>query len=121
MALCGGLHCDAGNFRDRRTLSLPQASNFNATDVLINAVNSSVTGSLNAATNSSLNSCYTNVTTDQRAFLCGADPNCYLSYKWNNNMKYAFIYHFFGLLWTNQVIIGFTYVTIAGAIAQYYW
>lgn len=34
--------------------------------------------------------------------LCGRDPDCYLSYDWNNNLKYAFIYHFFGLLWTNQ-------------------
>lgn len=40
---------------------------------------------------------------DQRAYLCGMDPDCYLTYKWNNELKYAFIYHFFGLLWTNQV------------------
>ncbi len=32
-------------------------------------------------------------------------------------MKWAFIYHFFGLLWTNQVIVGFTCVTIAGEAA----
>lgn len=58
---------------------------------------------------------------DERAYYCGQDPNCYLSYDWNTNLKYAFIYHFFGLLWTNQVIIGFSCVTIAGAIGQFYW
>ena len=45
---------------------------------------------------------------------CGNDPNCNLSYKWNDALRYAFIYHFFGLLWTNQVIIGIACVTIAG-------
>ncbi len=49
-------------------------------------------------------------------FLCGQDPNCYLSYKWNNNIKYAFLYHFFGLLWTAQFIVGLSCVTIAGEI-----
>ncbi|MEW5314523.1 MAG: hypothetical protein WDW38_006015 [Sanguina aurantia] len=50
------------------------------------------------------NTCYTNVTDDQRRSACGADPNCYISYDWNTNLKYAFIYHFFGLLWTSQFI-----------------
>jgi choline transporter-like protein 2/4/5 len=47
---------------------------------------------------------------------CAADPQCYITYDWNNEMKYAFIYHFFGLLWTNQVLVGFTCVTVAGAL-----
>jgi choline transporter-like protein 2/4/5 len=34
---------------------------------------------------------------------------------------YAFIYHLFGLLWTNQFIVGFASVVVAGAIAQFYW
>jgi choline transporter-like protein 2/4/5 len=53
--------------------------------------------------------------------LCGEDPNCYLSYKWNRNLQYAFIYHFFGLLWINQFIVGLACVTIAGAIGSFYW
>lgn len=58
---------------------------------------------------------------DEQVQYCGADPNCYISYDWNDKLKYAFIYHFFGLLWTNQFIVGFACVTIAGAIASYYW
>ena len=38
---------------------------------------------------------------------CAYDPNCRYDLVWNKNMEYAFIYHFFGLLWTNQFIIGF--------------
>ena len=52
---------------------------------------------------------------------CAADANCYLSYKWNDQIRYAFIYHFFGLLWTNQVIVGISCVTVAGAIGTFYW
>lgn len=62
---------------------------------------------------------------DSLQLLCGQDPNCYLSYQWNRNMQYAFIYHFFGLLWTNQFIVGLSCVTIAGeeeshAVAKVY-
>ena len=32
-----------------------------------------------------------------------------------------FVYHLFGLLWTNQVIVGFGYLVIAHCIGQYYW
>ena len=32
-----------------------------------------------------------------------------------------FAYHLFGLLWTNQVIVGFGYLVIAHCIGQYYW
>ena len=39
----------------------------------------------------------------------------------DTSLKYAFIYHFFGLLWTNQFIVAFGCVVIAGAIGQYYW
>ncbi|PNH05032.1 Choline transporter-like protein 2, partial [Tetrabaena socialis] len=91
-----------------QTLTSADAAMFNGT--------SASAGSANAS-----GICYTNFTTDERAFFCGRDPNCYLSYKWNNRLKYAFIFHFFGLLWTNQVIIGFSCVTIAGAIAHFYW
>lgn len=36
-------------------------------------------------------------------------------------MQYFFAYHLFGLLWTNQFIVGFGYVVIAHCIGQYYW
>ena len=36
-------------------------------------------------------------------------------------MQYAFIYHFFGLLWTSQFLVGLGCVTIAAAIGSYYW
>lgn len=52
---------------------------------------------------------------------CGQDPNCYVTYSWDNKIRYAFIYHFFGLLWTNQFIVGISCVTIAGAIGSFYW
>eukprot|EP00198_Chlamydomonas_reinhardtii_P000183 XP_001689518.1 predicted protein [Chlamydomonas reinhardtii] len=100
-------------------------TNFDLNTAVSNAVNNSINGFLNGTAAASLNGtrdvCYANVSSDARSVLCGRDPDCYLSYDWNNNLKYAFIYHFFGLLWTNQVIIGFTYVTIAGAIAHFYW
>lgn len=35
--------------------------------------------------------------------LCGPDPDCYLAYKWNTPLKYCFILHAFGLLWSQQV------------------
>ncbi|KAJ9522324.1 hypothetical protein QJQ45_008201 [Haematococcus lacustris] len=66
--------------------------------------------------------CYANVTSrDDMVSACAADPDCRLSYDWNNELQYAFLYHFFGLLWTNQFIIGATHVTVAGAIASYYF
>ncbi|KAK9818176.1 hypothetical protein WJX72_008291 [[Myrmecia] bisecta] len=52
---------------------------------------------------------------------CAVDPSCYYTVKWNKFLQYAFLYHIFGLLWTNQFIVGFGYVVIAGAIAQFYW
>ncbi|GIL73735.1 hypothetical protein Vretifemale_3863 [Volvox reticuliferus] len=75
------------------------ATTFNPSSALSSSFNYS---GYSLSPNATLGNCYTNVTTDQRAFLCGRDPNCYLSYDWNNRLKYAFIYHFFGLLWTNQ-------------------
>uniref|UniRef100_A0A7S0RW54 Choline transporter-like protein n=1 Tax=Chlamydomonas leiostraca TaxID=1034604 RepID=A0A7S0RW54_9CHLO len=79
---------------------------------------SSVGSSPSTTSNSS---CYAGLPKDEQASLCGSDHNCYLTYDWNDRLKYAFIYHFFGLLWTNQFIVGFGCVTIAGAIASYYW
>lgn len=65
--------------------------------------------------------CYKDLPLDVKMASCGADPNCRITYKWNDKLMYAFIYHFFGLLWTNQFIVGYTLVTIAGAISNYYW
>lgn len=53
--------------------------------------------------------------------LCAGSPDCYISYDWNNRLKYAFIFHFFGLLWTNQFIVGLSSVVVAGAVANFYW
>ena len=52
---------------------------------------------------------------------CTASSDCYISYDWNNRLKYAFIFHFFGLLWTNQFIVGLSSVVVAGAVANFYW
>jgi len=52
---------------------------------------------------------------------CYRDPNCAYQLDWNSNLQYVALYHFFGLLWTIQFIMGYGYVVIAGAIANYYW
>jgi hypothetical protein len=52
---------------------------------------------------------------------CTSSPDCYISYDWNHQLKYAFIYHLFGLLWANQFIVGFSSVVVAGAVGSYYW
>lgn len=52
---------------------------------------------------------------------CAANPDCYYTVEWNDSLKYMFLYHVFGLLWTNQFIIGMGYVIIAGAVANFYW
>jgi choline transporter-like protein 2/4/5 len=36
-------------------------------------------------------------------------------------MEYMLLYHFFGLLWTFQLISAFAICVIAGAVAEYYW
>lgn len=60
-------------------------------------------------------------TTDISREACAIDPNCYYGVEWNNSLKYMFLYHLFGLLWTNQFIIGLGYVAIAGAVGNFYW
>lgn len=52
---------------------------------------------------------------------CAGSADCYISYDWNDRLKYAFIFHFFGLLWTNQFIVGLSSVVVAGAVANFYW
>jgi choline transporter-like protein 2/4/5 len=59
--------------------------------------------------------------TQQVLEACGASPDCYISYDWNSRLKYAFIFHFFGLLWTNQLIVALSSVVVASAVAQHYW
>lgn len=39
----------------------------------------------------------------------------------NNAMRILFAYHFFGFLWTNQLINAISMCTIAGAVCRYYW
>ena len=38
---------------------------------------------------------------------CANNPSCYYDTDWDKQLQYLFIYHFFGLLWTNQFIVGF--------------
>jgi hypothetical protein len=52
---------------------------------------------------------------------CASSPDCYISYDWNDRLKYSFIIHLFGLLWANQFIVGFASVVVAGAVGSYYW
>ena len=40
---------------------------------------------------------------------CANNPTCYYTTVWNKKLEYLFIYHFFGLLWTNQFIVAFGY------------
>lgn len=39
----------------------------------------------------------------------------------NDAMRVMFAYHFFGFLWTNQLINAISMCTIAGAVSRYYW
>ena len=55
------------------------------------------------------------------ALSCKEDPFCTYDLEWDNTMMYLMIYHFFGLLWATQFIAGFGYVSIAGAVARFYW
>ncbi|KAJ7514833.1 hypothetical protein O6H91_23G061500 [Diphasiastrum complanatum] len=43
------------------------------------------------------------------------------SLTWDYTTRYLLIYHLFGLLWTWQFIVGFSYVVIAGIFSSYYW
>jgi len=45
----------------------------------------------------------------------------YIDLVWDRSMKNSFIYHFFHLLWTIQFLIYFSYLVIAGAIANWYF
>ncbi len=42
---------------------------------------------------------------------CANNPTCYYTMEWDKKLEYLFIYHFFGLLWTNQFIVGFGYAS----------
>ena len=52
---------------------------------------------------------------------CAEDPSCYYEYEWKDNQLYMIIYHFFGLLWTTNFILGVSNVGVAGAVGAYYW
>ena len=39
----------------------------------------------------------------------------------NTLVKYTFIYHFFGFLWTSEFVSAIGMITIAGAVASDYW
>mmetsp|Transcript_8104 Transcript_8104/g.16758 ORF Transcript_8104/g.16758 Transcript_8104/m.16758 type:complete len:786 (-) Transcript_8104:485-2842(-) len=65
--------------------------------------------------------CYKDLTGDSLRLACASDPNCYVGYKWNDDIRYAFLYHFYGLLWTSQVIVGISCVVVAATVGQFYW
>jgi choline transporter-like protein 2/4/5 len=52
---------------------------------------------------------------------CYHSPYCGFQVEWNDTFWYMGLYHLFGLLWTVQFIVGYGYVTLAGAIGHYYW
>ncbi|GBF99304.1 choline transporter-like [Raphidocelis subcapitata] len=62
-----------------------------------------------------------NMTTWDVIDACASAPDCYVTYDWNRRLMYAFIVHLFGLLWGGQFIVGLSGVTVAGAVASYYW
>jgi choline transporter-like protein 2/4/5 len=45
----------------------------------------------------------------------------YFSYTWDSSMQRSFAYVFFHLLWTAQFIIYFTYMVMAGTVANWYF
>lgn len=47
--------------------------------------------------------------------------SCGYTVKFSKELQYMLVYHLFGLLWTLQFILAFTYCVIAGATANYYW
>mmetsp|Transcript_25196 Transcript_25196/g.47612 ORF Transcript_25196/g.47612 Transcript_25196/m.47612 type:complete len:723 (+) Transcript_25196:109-2277(+) len=49
------------------------------------------------------------------------DPDGGYTLEWDEQMRYMMAYHLFGLLWTNQFLVGFGLCVIAGAVASYYW
>jgi len=40
---------------------------------------------------------------------------------YDKDTQYAIIYHFFGFFWNTNMLIAVTYVTVAGAVGQWYW
>eukprot|EP00955_Chlamydomonas_euryale_P029476 310902-Chlamydomonas_euryale.AAC.1 len=40
-------------------------------------------------------SCYQDYSGDLLRQVCGVDANCYVSYRWNDSIRYAFLYHFY--------------------------
>ncbi|KAK3235506.1 hypothetical protein CYMTET_54296, partial [Cymbomonas tetramitiformis] len=47
--------------------------------------------------------------------------SCGYTVNFSTELQYMLLYHLFGLLWTLQFILAFTYCVIAGATANYYW
>eukprot|EP01006_Ploeotia_vitrea_P035993 TRINITY_DN65957_c10_g1_i2.p1 TRINITY_DN65957_c10_g1~~TRINITY_DN65957_c10_g1_i2.p1 ORF type:complete len:646 (-),score=373.40 TRINITY_DN65957_c10_g1_i2:245-2182(-) len=78
----------------------------------------SVTKTTEVAIPSTILSCTTGNTAEQ----CGFDANDkWVQYEWNEDLKRSFGAHFFSLLWNVQFLIYFTYMVIAGAIADWYF
>lgn len=52
---------------------------------------------------------------------CADSTTCRYEWKWNNTLWYAGAYHFFGLLWTNEFLLGVGYVVLAIVFAMFYF
>mmetsp|Transcript_33273 Transcript_33273/g.83821 ORF Transcript_33273/g.83821 Transcript_33273/m.83821 type:complete len:809 (+) Transcript_33273:563-2989(+) len=52
---------------------------------------------------------------------CYHSPYCGFQVQWDDTLWYMGLYHLFGLLWTVQFILGYGYVSLAGAVGHFYW
>lgn len=50
-----------------------------------------------------------------------SNPSTYQFYERNTSFNNSLIYHFFGLLWNVQFLIYFSYMVLAGAVADWYF
>lgn len=70
--------------------------------------------------------CYSNGRFDTIKKFCHTPEDrttCNCGYETNldKTLQYMLLYHLFGLLWTAQFIIGFSYTTIAMVVSEFYW
>lgn len=73
-----------------------------------------VTATFNDATGANITASSSNSSMNGTVSALGQLPS-------TSTQDLLFLYHFFGLLWTNQLIQAISICTIGGAVAQYYW
>lgn len=52
---------------------------------------------------------------------CAADPYCYYTMQWNQNLYFFSIMHYFGFLWTSAFGISLCYVILSSVFSTYYF